>query len=213
MTFSIEAFQADIAHHQMRVIRDDGWHRHLHFQKPGTMDMHFDVLTWPGYLCYTGDMGTFVFQRQADMLEFFRNSRWSGVHRVPLSYWAEKVQAADRFDGLTEFDLEAFQQEIRKQRRALLKEHGRNWDRDLRREFWGSLEDLISDAEFYDGMIQAFDAAHDWSFDEGGERIHLDTDEFPDCKRFTQRFLWCCHALDWAVAIYDQAKQPAPAVV
>lgn len=47
MTFASEFFDRDIAQHQMEVIRDDGVNRHLRFKRPGTMCMHFDLLTWP----------------------------------------------------------------------------------------------------------------------------------------------------------------------
>ena len=30
-------------------------------------DGTFDIVTWPGYLCYSGDMGCFVFTRLPDM--------------------------------------------------------------------------------------------------------------------------------------------------
>lgn len=72
MALDIETFTRDIAKHEIEVIRDDGVDRHLRFRRPGTMSMHFDILTWPGYLCYTGDMGSYVFRRTEDMLEFFR---------------------------------------------------------------------------------------------------------------------------------------------
>lgn len=50
------------------------------------------------YLCYTGDMGTYVFQRLTDMFEFFRTDREykkrnGGKLAVNLSYWGEKLQA------------------------------------------------------------------------------------------------------------------------
>lgn len=25
-----------------------------------------------------------------------------------------------------------------------------------------------------------------------------------DCKEYSHRFLWCCHALEWAVTTYDE---------
>ena len=68
-------FLRDVAEHEMIVVRDDGVHRHIRFKKPGTSCMHFDLITWPGYLCYTGDMGTYVFSRLTDMFEFFRTDR------------------------------------------------------------------------------------------------------------------------------------------
>jgi len=73
--YSEESFLRDVAEHAMLLIRDDGVSRHVRFAQPGTGCMHFDLITWPGYLCYTGDMGTYVFQRLTDMFEFFRTDR------------------------------------------------------------------------------------------------------------------------------------------
>lgn len=57
-------FPSDIATHRMTVIKDDGVYRHLRFRRPDTNCYSFDILTWPGYLAYVGDMGDYVFQRR-----------------------------------------------------------------------------------------------------------------------------------------------------
>lgn len=108
-----DQFTRDIAKHEMLAMRDDGVNRHLRFKRPGTMFMHFDILTWPGYLCYMGDMGTFVFRRTTDMLEFFRAGKNDKPYRIDFRYWAEKVEAADKGDGLEAFSAEKFKAEVR----------------------------------------------------------------------------------------------------
>jgi len=42
---SIERFKRDIANHDLEIIRDEGVNRHLRFSSPGTMVMHFDLIT------------------------------------------------------------------------------------------------------------------------------------------------------------------------
>lgn len=217
---SKERFLKDVANHVMEVHRDDGLYRHVRFRKPGTMCMHFDLITWPGYLCYTGDMGTYVFTRLADMFKFFRpdqDSRRDPLDWIDRRYWAEKVVSGDRHDGTREFDPEAFKREITEQRRKLFVENFREVDTDQRRDFWESLQEVIDCAD--DGESFTFAAVRDWSFVirskprdfadhflRSGETIHLDTDDFPDCKRDTHRFVWCCYALRWGIGMYDQAK-------
>ena len=96
-------FLKDVSGHQMRVIRDDGKHRHVRFEKPGSSCMHFELITWPGYLAYVGDMGSYVFSRLPDMFQFFRmgdgdlNHNERGLSINP-SYWAGKIEAADRYN-------------------------------------------------------------------------------------------------------------------
>lgn len=57
-------FLREVSQHSMTVIRDDGVNRHLRFRRPETNCMGFDLITWAGHLCYTGDMGTYVFSRK-----------------------------------------------------------------------------------------------------------------------------------------------------
>ncbi|MFY3739344.1 hypothetical protein ACOS9E_25265, partial [Escherichia coli] len=51
-------FLLDTAFHRLEIIRDDGFYRHLRMKQPGTSCYYFDIITWPGYLTVTGDMGT-----------------------------------------------------------------------------------------------------------------------------------------------------------
>jgi len=82
-------FPNSIKDHKLTIIRDEGLYRHLRFSRPDTCTMRFDIITWPGYLAFVGDMGDWVFARIPDMLEFFRGDR------INPSYWAEKVQAGE----------------------------------------------------------------------------------------------------------------------
>ena len=54
---SRERFAKDTATHAMTILRDDGLYRHLRFKRPNTSSYYFDIITWPGYLAITGDMG------------------------------------------------------------------------------------------------------------------------------------------------------------
>lgn len=73
--------------HQLTVLRDDGLYRHLKFRSPENSFYWFDLITWPGYLTVTGDMGTYTFSRTEDMFTFFRNGY------INTHYWAEKLRA------------------------------------------------------------------------------------------------------------------------
>lgn len=90
-------FPRDIAEHKLTVKHHDGLYRHLYFGRPGTGTMSFSITTWPGHLAYTGDMGDYVFCRLDDMLQFFRTDRAPNY-----GYWAEKVVAQDKSDGVCE---------------------------------------------------------------------------------------------------------------
>ena len=82
-------FLLDTAFHRLEIIRDDGLYRHLRMKQPGTSCYYFDIITWPGYLTVTGDMGTWTFSRIADMFDFF--GPWQDG--INTGYWSEKLEA------------------------------------------------------------------------------------------------------------------------
>lgn len=200
MTCTKESFLKDVATHAMTIIKSDGPHRHIRFKKPGTMCMHFDLITWPGYLCYTGDMGTFVFRRTTDMLEFFRAGRNDKPYRIDFRYWAEKVEAADKGDGLEAFSAEKFKAEVRDYFEQATDDTDA-WTDERKTALWKEIEsDVIGRVED-DGEGVAWVALRDFNHD--GFRFD---DWYRSCKEYSHRFLWCCHALEWAVRTYDAAK-------
>lgn len=187
-----EDFLKDVATHEMKILRDDGVHRHIQFRKPGTYCMGFDLITWPGYLCYTGDMGTYVFTRLEDMFQFFR--RRDESYAIDKRYWAEKCVAADR-DGIKEYSADKF--------RAVVADRLEQAEasEELRKAV---AEEVLPFCEF---EHEARDAANSFESD-----AHLFQDFWEsDLTVFTGRFTWCCYALGWAIKVYDQSKENVPA--
>lgn len=82
-------FDACTREHEMTVLRDDGVYRHLRFQKPGSWIYGYDLITWPGHLAISGDIGCYVFSRIEDMFDFFVD-RGYGINP---HYWGEKLRA------------------------------------------------------------------------------------------------------------------------
>ena len=71
--------------HQLELTRDDGLFRSWRCGKPGCCNYAFKVVTFPGTLLVTGDLGTLVVQRTDDMIDWARSAIRS------LGYFAEKV--------------------------------------------------------------------------------------------------------------------------
>ena len=195
-------FQRDIARHEMHIISDEGVNRHIRFQRPGTMNMHFDLLTWPGYLCYTGDMGTYVFRRLPDMFEFFRRVDSQRPYRIDFRYWAEKLEASDRTDGVREFSPDQFRQDVRDYFRQVTEDRD-DWPDERMVALWAEIKQQVLEASEI-SEHHALTALHD--FEHDGFQFQ---DWERDSKVWTHRFLWCCHALEWAIAIYDAAPRTA----
>lgn len=214
-------FLKDVGSHVMEIIKEDGLHRHIRFRKPGTMCMHFDLITWPGYLCYTGDMGTYVFRRLEDMFQFFRADREYAQSRgkqlgINLGYWAEKLEAVDgnsQRTSITEFDSDKFKRVINEYRIDWMrsaKDDG-SLNAAQRRELWEEVEDRVLNC-VGDGAERAQIAAFDFSWTPDLTKSHGRSWQFDDLFEYTftkptGRFTWCCYALAWSIQKYDEHKE------
>lgn len=194
-------FESYITKHQITILVDDGVRRHLRLGEPGTYNCQFDILTWPGHLCYTGDLGTYVFSRIEDMLQFFRAKQPRGADTINLQYWAEKLLAVCKTDGFKEFTEDRFHEVIKN----WFDSHEFESDAD-RTACWDEIEhELLPTAA--DGHDAALRAALEFQFH--------DEDIFPDfweadLREYTGRFVTCCYALQWAIEIYDTVKANGP---
>ncbi|MBV2127955.1 hypothetical protein [Arsukibacterium indicum] len=196
---TFEQFTKDVKNHQLTTIKDDGLYRHLLVKQPGTIEMHYEIITWPGYLCYCGDMGTFVFERVEDMFCFFRKT--PGTINEP--YWSEKLQATDRSDGHTKFCRDEFERAVTEVLNDWLEAVADDGlDPDFIQEEKDKVDEII--AESHQNEFHAVAALNNHQKDDGG----LNFWDFweNDCKVFTERYTWCCYALVHAIALYDAAK-------
>ncbi len=222
-----ERFLRDVADHKMIVIRDEGVERHIRFKKPNSGEMRFDLITWPGHLCYTGDMGTYVFQRTEDMFSFFRTDREYNRQRgrrlaINPGYWTEKLIAVHggRDGGKAmEYDEAQF--------RRLINQYRVDWmrcakadsllDVDGRRSLWEAVDDEVFGALEDGGVDRALWAAHEFSYRDGYSTGSRDSWHFEalwehPMKDYTFGMVWCLYALAWGIEQYDTAKQAAEAV-
>lgn len=195
-----DAFHSDIAKHAVSVLRDDGLYRHLRCSSGGYA-YSFDVITWPGYLCYAGDMGCFVFTRLPDMFEFFRGRRTALIDR---GYLAEKAVAADKHDGLRQYSENRFQSAVKDDVDSFV-EANQLSEADAA-QLWQSVEDmvLLSGDNVQDAIAAA--SGFRWAPNDLGDTRGQEV--FPDfweheLEDYTSRFVWCCYAVPWAIEQYD----------
>lgn len=201
-----QQFLKDVAEHQMTIVRDDGVHRHIRFAKPATSCMHFDLITWPGYLCYTGDMGTYVFRRLHDMFEFFRTDREHQHLKDGLTlainqpYWGEKLEAVDKCDGYKEYSEKKFKLIIN----DLVDQHIEEENFPVAGVKAIELREAVHEEVLCNCETEqaAHEAARDFSHDGFEFRDFWES----DLKEYSFRFTWCCYALAWGIQKYDEAK-------
>jgi hypothetical protein len=183
-------FVEETSKHQLTVLRDDGLYRHLRCQRPETWCYGFNVVTWPGYLAIVGDMGDYVFSRIPDMFEFFENSRGE----INPSYWAEKLQAPPE-DQATVYSVDLY--------RARALEWLKDTTEDLERDQAERLTAAVND-----DLLAMPPLTHDEAirrlidFECAGTRI-CEPYEWR-LKEFDSKFLWCCHAIVWAIGKYRE---------
>ncbi len=206
-----EIFLNDVAGHQMTINLRDGIYRHIRFQNPSHgWCMGFDIVTWPGSLTISGDMGTWTFSRVPDMFNFFR----SGVPlRINESYWAEKLQHGVHggSDGAKVYDDEEFERRLLKQLSNYFTFDGA----DLEEVTRAVRDDVLR----VDGRYDRLRAAADFEFrfadgrkdsehynchDRRGEGyFSFDACELPSGMRYSYQFVWCLYAIVWAIRKWD----------
>lgn len=188
-----EVVPRGLAEHTIEVKHMDEMYRHWRCQKPGTLVMHFDIVTWPGYLCYNGDMGEYLFCRTNDMIAFMRGSAMS------YSYAAEKCVAHD--GRLKEFREESFNEilddlleEIREEEReefVTVMRHGRK----IKESIPEKVQEIRRRYNEYSIPADAEKAMYESGIWDGCD--------LPSCKEYTYHFLWCLHAIAYFINKLD----------
>ena len=195
-----EQFLKDVENHEMRILMDNESYRHLRFQKPGTINQYFDLITWPGHLAITGDMGSYTFSRAIDMFAFFRNAKLE----INSGYWAEKCVAEDTIAGIQEYSRDRFRETIEEQFDSFyegIEEHDR-------KELWDDIEDSV--LIHADNPYSALDAAMSYKDDQGWQPF-ADHWEYTLQVKTTQ-YVWSLYAIVWGIQQFDKAKENTEAV-
>jgi hypothetical protein len=193
-----ERFVEDVKDHRLTIHLDDGPRRHLSIQEPGTSQYWYEVVTWHGVLTIRGDMGTFVFSRLDDMFQFFRK----GPGYINPMYWAEKLQAHEVHGGHRQFSSDRFLQHVSESAGYWVDD---SLDRETDQDQIAALHDALAmDVVPYSSYEEeARHAVEHFRFDD--REVFSDIWEW-DLTEYTAQFLWCCHAIVHAIAMYDAVR-------
>ena len=201
-----ERFLKDTEFHSMEIVKDDGVHRHITFTNGGRQVYRFDLITWPGHLCITGDMGTYVFRRLQDMFGFFRmedndyNKKPGDRLSINAGYWGEKLQATATQGGYKEFDEDGFRDRVREFFDEYV-EFEVN-DEDEGDNLWREIENVVFSA-LGDSAQAAYDAVHDFEY----KGFHFqDFFDGGGAEQYTFHYIWCLYAIVYGITEYDLAK-------
>lgn len=179
-----ESFLKDVQDHSMTIENDNGFHRCLYFGRKGERNNYFRIITWPGHLAISGDMGDFVFARAPDMFGFFRGK----CGEINTGYWCEKLKAISVFGGHKEFEWEKFYTELE----DYLIEFNDELDADY-------VKEELAEAVIEEDEFGAVELMRNWFH----EKIELDWGDLPSGKKFTYQYIWCLFAIVWGINKYD----------
>lgn len=222
-----ERFTNDTANHQMTVLHDDGLYRHVRFKAPDTGMYYYDLITWPGHLTISGDMGTWTFARSRDMFEFFRANR---PDRINADYWAEKLQhgASGGRDSAKEYDEGIYRQVVKDEVESYVEDLTPGAAAALRAD----VQERLLDDQGWDYPGVAYEPARDaianYRFEWDGATAQPpvapapddDEDAEPeddvdfrfedswewDLRGYSYHYLWACYAIQAGIHRYDAAK-------
>lgn len=189
----LERFLNDTKDHEMEIIRDAEESRHLKFTRNGSQVYRFDLITGPGYLCITGDMGTYVFSRVRDMFEFFRQDKL----KTKPNYWGQKLESICNTGGFRRYSDDKFRERVKDFFDEYVECEG--LEEKEADELWMEITDDV--LEYAIDEMMAYNAVNEFQpnvfqdfFDGGG------TDEY------TFHYLWCLFAIVWGISKYDEFK-------
>lgn len=192
-----ERFAKDTANHSLEVLLDNGIYRHLKCSNGGSSIYRFDIVTWPGYLAVSRDMGEYMFCRLEDMFQFFR-SRDGGIN---IGYWAEKCEAADTSsrNGTKGYDADSARELIKRRLRECYEGQPGQYRKALQ---------IAKDKVNYDeGIVRFYDSVMELELP--GERHLIESEDLESTEEYTFHFIWVLHAIVWAINQYDKQKAAA----
>lgn len=85
---TLESTKERLKDHEVDIQVEDGYNRIIRFHKDNKIEDSIYITTWKNRLCFSGDLGTFVFNHSGveDMLRFFRGD-------INPDYWRESLRA------------------------------------------------------------------------------------------------------------------------
>lgn len=207
-----EIFLSNVKNHSMKVILNDGVHRHISFSNNGSQVFRFDLITWPGNLCITGDCGTYVFSRIEDMFVFFRlyysaykKTRGEDIAINP-GYWSEKLTSICPQGGCYEFSPRLFKEEV--------KEYFEEWEfnddpnenltsEEVKQKVWEDVDSKVLSIA-HDGDVRAYDAANNYESEYRHQFI-----DFWEMRLHepTHHYIWNLCAIVWGISKFDEEHE------
>lgn len=198
----INIVNKDTADHELEIIVDSGVNRILEFRnKNGSSNQFFIVMQARGRICFTGDMGEFVFtNHNADMLAWFHGN-------MSLSYIAEKC----RTGGTRKFDEDSAKESIKMRVDDFCRDYiydysesGCDDNFEVALASWQqSLYDEVVDDLDFENEEAFYRSAYNLSIRiDDSMKFEIDACDGIGCMEYTGNFKWCVAAMNKVAELY-----------
>ena len=208
LTKVVDRFEQDTVNHELEVLIEDGVNRILRFKdKSGSSINHFYVMQTQGKICYTGDMGDYVFtNHNKDMLAWFHNN-------MSLSYIAEKCRTGSIYEYCKDLALESIKHEVSSFCESYIDEYVGDDDVDMDAALDKWTEDLanevLSEIDF-ENEFTVHTSAYSVSTQVTNYlKFEIDTSDGINCNEYTYRYLWCVLAMNKVAELYFKSVSEA----
>ena len=200
-----ENFLEEVKNHELIVIKDEGLYRHIRFKSPETLNYYFDILTWKGYLCITGDIGTYVFSRVDDMFYFFVDENDVDLTNLKINtgYWAEKCVSESVFgNGIRQFSIDNFKESIKQ----AFESETYEWDEKIKKEAWEEVDNYFSWCDDEYSCVEYLRHFKPIEIDSEHKICFNDWWEW-NFEEKTHNYILCLYAIVWSIKKYFTYKK------
>lgn len=202
----INIVNKETADHELEIIVDSGVNRILEFRnKNGSSNQFFIVMQARGRICFTGDMGEFVFtNHDADMLAWFHGN-------MSLSYIAEKC----RTGGTRKFDEDSAKESIKMMVDDFCRDYIYDYSEsgcddddddnfeDALANWQQSLYDEVLDDLDFESEDAFYRTAYNLSVRvDDSMKFEIDACDGIGCMEYTGHFKWCVAAMNKVAELY-----------
>ena len=208
-----EVFLKDVENHQLTILADTDFVRSIRFKQPDTTNRYFDITTWDGHLCISGDMGTYVFKRLPENQEQFRHAIQNP------STLSGKLESVSLIGGYRKFDTALVEQSIDNRVEELcgsipqffsqldedgLDEH--STEEALEAAFREEVKDHFMNEDLgeyrFISAIESFES----SVIKDLTLVNDDDYDWLTSDKISEQYAWVCHAIPWGIVQYDKFK-------
>lgn len=202
-----EQFLVDVEEHEMQMLKNGVSYRHVLCTGSDKNYSSFEIITWPGHLCITGDPGTYVFATIGDLFSFFRSKEL----KINPGNSKKKLKSACELFGVKEFSFEAFRDRVKDYYDSFAEDNEDELGSLEMQKLWEEISESVLD-EGEQGEFFAYHAVQEfeWTFHKDGVKLTFDFQDFfldgGNTEAYTHHYIWCLYAIVWGINKYDKYK-------